>query len=128
MKTNRKGFTLVEIMIVVAIIGILAVIAIPNFLRARRTSQANSCIANMKQIVGAVEAYRLAGNQDLPTVATLIAADGDDGSYIKASEEPKCPVTGQDGASYTVAEDGVTCPNHDDTTHDVNRFGTAAAT
>jgi prepilin-type N-terminal cleavage/methylation domain-containing protein len=42
--TKRQGFTLVEIMIVVAIIGLLAAIAIPNFVKARTTSQQNACI------------------------------------------------------------------------------------
>ena len=58
-KMNRKGFTLVEIMIVVAIIGLLAAIAIPNFVRARTTAQRNACIANLKQIQGAVQVWAI---------------------------------------------------------------------
>ena len=61
--SSNKGFTLVEIMIVVAIIGLLAAIAIPNFVRARTTSQMNACINNLRQIDGAKQQWALETNK-----------------------------------------------------------------
>jgi prepilin-type N-terminal cleavage/methylation domain-containing protein len=62
MKVNKQtnaGFTLVEIMIVVAIIGMLASIAIPNYLRARQAAQKVTCVENLRAIEGAVESWAL---------------------------------------------------------------------
>ena len=71
---KKSGFTLVEIMIVVAIIGLLAAIAIPNFVRARTTSQTNACRSNLRQIDGAKQQWALefgAPTNSRPGIAEL---------------------------------------------------------
>ena len=55
----RAGFTLIEIMIVVGIIGMLAIIIIPNYINAKRAAQKNACIANLKQIQGAIQTWAI---------------------------------------------------------------------
>ena len=107
-KTNRKsGFTLVEIMIVVAIIGLLAAIAIPNFVKARTTAQQNACIANLKQVSGAIEQWALE-TKAAPNAAVAITDVCGSGKHI--SVEPKCPAGGN--ASYVVSavDVPVACP------------------
>src|SRR6266550_5611519 len=98
-KTSRKaGFTLVEIMIVVAIIGLLAAIAIPNFIRARTTSQKNACINNLRQIDGAIQQWALENKKD----AAATVAFTDISPYLKNSVI--CPSGGTAFSdSYTLA-------------------------
>lgn len=57
--SRSAGFTLVEIMVVVAVIGLLAAIAIPNFIRARMNAQTNACIYNLHQVDSAIQQYAL---------------------------------------------------------------------
>ena len=108
---SKAAFTLVEIMIVVAIIGLLAAIAIPNFVRARTTSQQNACINNLRQIDGAVQTWALENRKaptDTYTLATIkpylrldsngnIPACPASGSYLPGatvSNAPVCNITG----------------------------------
>src|SRR5689334_19426133 len=71
---RRGGFTLVEIMIVVAIIALLAAIAVPNFLRSRKRSQATQVLEDLRQIDSAIDQWAIESNKtsvDVPTWADI---------------------------------------------------------
>ena len=91
-RKRSKGFTLVEIMIVVAIIGILIAIAVPGFVKARTTSRLKACQENLSKIDGAKEQYALENNKDTSTTPVwgdlVTAANG----YLKS--QPTCPAGG----------------------------------
>lgn len=94
-RTVQRGFTLVEIMIVILIIGMLLAVAAPGFVRARQTSQARGCQHNLKQILGAKERWAMdnqKGATDTPTLDDLSGPN----RYMKVT--PFC----QSGGTYDV--------------------------
>jgi type IV pilus assembly protein PilA len=80
---TKKGFTLVEIMIVVVIIGLLAAMAVPAFQKVRQTSQQKTILNNLRQLASAADQYFLENGVTTVASATLVGPD----AYIKAVDQ-----------------------------------------
>jgi len=104
MSKLKQGFTLVEIMIVVAIIGLLATIAIPSFMKARTKSQANACINNLRQIEAGKEQWALEKKKD----TGITAVTSEVMEYLKnPSASTNCPAGGT--VAYGAVGTNATC-------------------
>jgi prepilin-type N-terminal cleavage/methylation domain-containing protein len=112
--TRHQGFTLIELMIVIAIIGVLAAIAVPNFRAARERANTRACYANQKTIAGAVEMYNLDKNTRRSDIGASFCATLVSGGYLQSV--PNDP--GQGGSStasdyaFTVGGNGIKCSIH----------------
>ena len=100
MKTStfeQGGFTLIEIMIVVAIIGMLAAIAVPNYVKSRGTAQQATCISNLQHIDGAVQLWAMENKKEPEQTVTF----NDISSYLRGAVS--CPAGGTSFAdSYSL--------------------------
>ncbi|WP_302299597.1 prepilin-type N-terminal cleavage/methylation domain-containing protein [Phascolarctobacterium faecium] len=107
---RQTGFTLVELVIVIAVLGILAGLAIPYFMEAREEAAKKECLANRTQILRMFHAQQAVGySSDLTTFLTEAIEETDNKYFTFA---PKCA----DGGKYKVKVDFVTCdfPGHDE--------------
>ena len=111
-KSRKGGFTLVEIMIVVAIIGLLATIAIPNFAKARETTRKNACISNLRNIDGVIQQWALDLKKDSGSPVTY----NDIKSYLK--NDVSCPSGGttfEDSYAISTVDVSPTCMKRPET-------------
>lgn len=102
LEADRNGFTLVELMVVVLIIGILVAIAIPVFNASRTNAQKRSCYANQRIIEGAAMTY-LADHGAMPTAGAVDSASWVIPAYIKRA--PTCP-SGPANGIYSIDASG----------------------
>ena len=114
LKRDSKGFTLVELMVVLLIIGILVAIAIPVYNTVQKNSKEKACRANIRTIEGAAAQYHADTGNWPDNVSVLMPATGD--KYLK--EAPNCPFDNTSEYQIDGNDGTVTCGNEDCPTND----------
>ncbi len=115
---SKRGFTLIELMIVIAIIGVLAAIAIPDFNRARIQARQKACLANMRVIEGAIDMWEMDTDGDRFATGDVNLDDGSgnattDGQKLTPDYIKKFPRCRQKGVyAYKSADMAVWCNKH----------------
>ena len=108
---NRRGFTLVEIMIVIGVIGMIVAIALPGYIHARSRSRAKACLESQLKLNWAVSEWALVENSDvLPSWVDLV------GSGLYLNRTPVCPSTNQAVQMPPRLDSNSSCPT-DETGH-----------
>ena len=112
MTYNKKAFTLIEIMIVVAIVAVIVAIAVPNYLRTGKASAKQVCINNLKQIDGAIDRWTIENG----THQGAVISDTDETAIYSNIDggKPKCPSKGEYKMNAVGAEPQVTCTREDE--------------
>jgi type II secretion system protein G len=113
-KKLQKGFTLIELMIVIAIIAILAAILIPNFLHARAESQTAACEGNVKQIATALEEWAVDNSGNYPAAVGAVSPATFNGSKSGAAGTvymANAPQDAVSGTPYTYASPAIAICN-----------------
>lgn len=113
----KLGFTLVEVMVVVAIIGLLAAIAVPNFLRSRKNANASACVNNLRAIDHAVQQWAIENKKAGTDIVPDPLMTSDIPGYLKSAWSV-CPTNDRPyPGGFQVSSDPI-CPNRRDYPND----------
>ncbi len=109
---GRKGYTLVEIMIVVAVLAILMSVAVPNYIKSGKEASRNSCISNLRQIDGAMEQWAMDNNVSAGTVLRSWQEE-EVYNYVDGGK-PDCPGKGEYTLHAISSSPQVSCSREDE--------------